>query len=631
MLLVDDRLKAARDHALAGRHDNAALLYESILDMSPGHSEALSGLIETRLANGDLEGAQSLLSKATAATGQDPGFLTLAAKIALLSQKHEEAEKLVDRALALDPFHPQAALIKAEFLAAANALPEAEELLNTVRSRNTGDTDILQGIAKLYFAYGLFSPALMVAQEAHALSPDNAALNAFVGQILTVLGDHGKATPFLEKAHLKEPTHPEYLLSLANNAAAIGQVSEALRLANRAKTLFPELMPAWLCYIKIKAERDEAVEALREFAPVAKGAKDRMDATLTLGTAYRLAGEPEKTLQLLEPLLANAARMDEPVRMRLHGILRDAFLSTGQLDKVSATVEISPDAGGVLQPGIAADPDAVKRQLENAAVVIDPGLTNLEFMVLARFVGAIGRGPETPIAGSASLSQLARMFGYRNYLANDVPNAADQSQDISTTLPASQILALPDAVRGGPAGALPYLPVREDYLAKWRAALSEFPRPWIGLSWNEAAPGLTLDTLLPALGQLPGTLVSTVWDHSRKQLEGHPGIIDAGRHFQNLDDLAALIQLLDFVIGPDGLATHAAGAAGRPGLVIVSHTGPWYWYAEDKRCLWYPSLDVVKAPRFGHWAAILPDVTAEIQERLDERLGAAAQTFEDAT
>ncbi|WP_269580939.1 tetratricopeptide repeat protein [Roseibium sp. Sym1] len=609
MLLVDDRLKAAHDHAAAGRHDNAALLYESILDLSPGHPEALCGLIESRLAHGDMEAAQALMANATASSERDPGFLTLAARIALLNDDSRQAEQLTERALALDPLHVQAALLKAEFLAATGELAEVEDLLNGIRARKS-DPDLLLGIARLYFAHGLLGPALVNVQEGLDLAPDNAALNALAGRILTALGDHGKAAPFLETAHLQFPANPDHLIALANNAAATGQLTEALRYAERARTLFPDLMPAWLCYIKVKANRGEATDALRAFAPVAKSAKDRTDAILTLGTAYALAGEPDKTLQLLEPLLAETAQLKPPEKARLFGVLRDAYLSTGQIDKV-------PDlAGPSLHPG---DGD-LNRTLETAAMVIDPDLGNLEFMVLARFLGATGRGLSTPVAGSSAISGLPRLFGYDTYLPNDAPGSTETLPEISGGFPVSQLLGLPAQVRGGLTGKVPYLPVREDLRERWLDALAEFPRPWIGLAWNETAPGLTLEPLLSALPMLPGTLVSTVWDHSRTQLSGRNGIIDAGRHIRQLEDLAALLSVLDLVIAPDGMVLHAAGAAGTPGLALIAHVPPWYWYAEDGRSLWYPSLEVIRAPHSGHWAMLLPDMAEQIGTSLRNRL-----------
>jgi len=618
MILVDDRLNAAREHAAAGRHDNAALLFESVLDISPGHPGALTGLIETRLARGDLQAAQGLLSKATALSEQDAGFLALAAKVALAAENAGEAERLCDRALAIDPFHVQAALLKAEFLATAGALADVEALLNAVRAQSDSP-DILQGVARFYFSIGLFGPALVSAQEAQALSPDDPALNALVGQLLTALEDHVRATPFLQKAHLQDPANPEFLLALANNTAAIGELTEALRLASRATTLFPDMMPAWLSYIRIKAQRGEAEEALRDFAPVARNAKNRTDAMLTLGTAYGLAGEPGKSLQLLAPLQADVSRLDGAERSRLLVVLRDAYLSTGQLAGLPDLL-LKPVCDSLgLQGTAPVGEEALAEQLQTAAMVVDPDMSNLEFMALARFATSTGRGRKTPVIGPAAMSGLVRLFGFETFLPNDARAAAPPETDISAAFPVSLLPGLPPGLRGGLTGTLPYLPVREDLLTRWRDALTEFPRPWIGLAWNEAHPGLTLDALLSGLPELTGTLISTNWDHSRTQLKGRAGIIDAGRHIATLEDLAALVHVLDFVISPDGIALHAAGATGTPGLALTSHVSPWYWAGDAGTSLWYPSLEVLRAPRPGPWATLMPEMASNLETALKDR------------
>ncbi|WP_305984933.1 tetratricopeptide repeat protein [Roseibium sp. MMSF_3544] len=619
MLFVEDRLQAARDHAAAGRHDNAALLLESILDVSPGHSEALTGLIEARLAIGDIAAARAALDKATPASEQNPGFLTLAAKVSLLSENETGAERLVDRALAVDPFHVQAALLKAEFLARSGALADVEDLLNEVRARSENH-DVLHRIASLYFSHGLFGPALAISQQALGLAPEDAHINALVGQVLSALGDHGKAEPFLETAHLKDPANPKFLISIATNSAATGQMSEAMRYAERAKTLYPDLMPAWLCYIKIKSDCGQAVEALKEFAPVAKGAKDRMEATLTLGTAYRLAGEPEKTLQLLEPLLANADHLESPLRAQLTSILKEAYLLTGQLDRLPAILEKPLVASLQISDGEAYDHKDLANGFTSAALIIDPALSNLEFMVMARFLGEPARSRDAPLIGPSARSELAQLFGHRSYIANDIPDAVAPPSDVTIAVPVTQVLALPAVMRGGETGKVPYLPVREDLLERWREALSEFPRPWIGLAWNESPAGLTLDGLLSVLPELSGTRVSAIWDHSRTQLDGHRGIIDAGKHVRHMQDMAALIHALDFVVGPDGIVLHAAGAADTPGIALIPHIAPWYWYSEENRSLWYPSLNVIRAPRAGHWATLLPEMAGELEARIKSRL-----------
>ncbi|WP_299472098.1 tetratricopeptide repeat protein [uncultured Roseibium sp.] len=618
MLLVDDRLKAARDHAAAGRHDNAVLLFESVLDVSPGNVEALAGLIEARLAGGDLEAAQALLLKGASLSGQDVGLLTLAAKVGLLTGDEKEAERLVDRALALDPFHIQAVLLKSEVLADEGRVSEVEDLLNKVRAR-TNDPRILEGIASLYFKHGLFGPALLLAQEAHDLSPLDASSNALVGRILRALGDHGKATLFLETAHLQDPSNLEHLIDLADNSASTGLLSEARRIANRAIALYPAAMPAWLCHISIRAKLGEAAAALKDFAPVAKAAENRMDAMLTLAAAYRLAGQPEKTVQLLDPLLKGGDPLEPAVRARLVNLLHDAYLSAGEIEKVPPILSETVCACLGISNEDSADLETFEDRLDKTAMVIDPGLNSLEFMVMARFIGKAARGFETPVIGPSGMAQLAGLLGYRNYLANDTSEEHGAKQAFSHAVPVSRLLGLPAEIRGGlHSGA--YLPAREQDLHKWRHALQEFPRPWIGIAWNETPTGLALDPLLKALPSSSGTLVSTIWDQGRSQLQGHSGIIDAGKHFQNLEDLAALLQVLDLVVGPDGLVLHAAGAAGTPGLALVENIVPWYWHAEDGKSIWYPSIDVIRAPRSDHWSLVMPMLAQEMAARMTPHL-----------
>jgi len=186
---------------------------------------------------------------------------------------------------------------------------------------------------------------------------------------------------------------------------------------------------------------------------------------------------------------------------------------------------------------------------------------------------------------------------------------------------ASEAVALPDlpALLGmGPEGppAAPYLAVETGRNDRWRQALEDFPRPLVGLVWDEAAPGLTLDTLLGTLGPRPagtGTWVSLVFDARRAHLAAHPAIIDAGARFTDFRDLAAAVAQLDLTVGADGLALHAAGALGRAGMVAVPPQQPWMWAQREGRSLWYPTLRVARQPVPGSWAQALAALRSAVQ------------------
>ncbi|GGB45863.1 hypothetical protein GCM10011316_17470 [Roseibium aquae] len=614
MLLVDDRLTAARDHAKAGRHDNATILYEGILDIAPGHPEALCHLLEQRLLEGDLDGARERMGRATSRTMQDPRFLTLCAKVMMLSGKTEDAERFVDRALALDEAYPDAVMMKAEFLAASGQIPEAEVLLTTLRNHLPANTDVLLAIARLYAGYGLLGPALEVAQDAVRTAPGQANANAFVADLLTRLCDHAKATPFFEKAHLAGPNNPTYLLGLAANCEEVGQTSEALRLAKRATLLFPESVDGWLLYIKIMAGRNEAAEALRAFMPIAKRIPDAAMATLALATAYRLAGHPAQALKLLAPLFSSAQTLGPALRSQAMALMRNSLLATGQVDAAGATLDGPVIAQALrIPPEDIQDPGRLKARLEEAAFVIDPATSNLELMTLIRFARVFSPQKTAHIVGPAALGQLIDLFGFQSFIANDVPTTDPRPGDPKPSFPVSQFTALPAAVRGEVSAPVPYLEADPGRIGRWRTALADYPKPWIGVAWDGDPTKITLDTLMPALTDLGGTLVAVNWDDTRHQLNGRTGILDGGKHFSSLHDLAALSACLDCVIGPDTLALHAAGALQTPGVVVLAFDRPWYWADRDGHCLWYPSIVPVGAPQNGRLATLMPDLVPQIR------------------
>ncbi len=625
MLLVEDQLKAAQVHCEAGRYDNAALICESVLDMAPGHPAALQKLIEVRLELGELEAAQELVRRATARSLRDPDFLCQCAAVFRLSEALADAEAMIDQALALDPDHVEATIAKADHMVGAGKLSEAEDLLSRIQRLNPANAAVVRAMAQLYSAYGLFRPALELAQDALSMAPKAVEMKALVGEILANLGDSGKAEPFLEDAYLAEPSNPLYMIALANNYLAQGQLTAALRLAKRCVSLFPNLLAAWQIYVRVMIEKGEGRAAFTEFLPVVKRNPNRVDATLSLALAYRQAGLPTQALHLLQPLEKQAERITPEQRRQTMSMVRDCNLSLGRIEAVTSSLADNA-LPQVLELSNAecADNEVLSAVLDRAGFILDAGVTNLEAMALLRFVSPLSKGREAVVAGPSSLEQLARLYGNMAYVPNDL--GFDVGSEVSmppVSIPASILLAFPEKLRGGRCGSGSYLTPEPGRVAKWRRALEAFPKPWVGLAWNSARPGLLLEDMASLRDLLPGTMISVMWDAPRRQLKSVKGVIDAGAHFEALADLAALVSLLDIMIGPDGVALHLAGAIGTPGVVICKPSCPWYWYAENETALWYPSVGVARAEHFGNWADIMgayvSQVAAMAQAQLSQR------------
>ncbi|MBE7244411.1 MAG: hypothetical protein INR63_05630, partial [Actinomycetospora chiangmaiensis] len=172
------------------------------------------------------------------------------------------------------------------------------------------------------------------------------------------------------------------------------------------------------------------------------------------------------------------------------------------------------------------------------------------------------------------------------------------------TLPLSNVLRCFDIEGDWLTDPRPYLTADAALAARWRHALEEHPRPWIGVTWSLDAKGLTIEEIRAAIP--PGaTPVSLMTGEGRHALARWPEAIDAGVRLAGFADMIAAIACLDYVIGPDTAATHLAGAMGVPGMAALGAHQPWHWASRGERALWYPTLRVARQTRPGDWSTVV--------------------------
>lgn len=622
MLLIEDRLEAAKSHLAAGRVDSATLLFESVLDQSPSNVTALRELASLKLRSGDLQKAHNLATEAALHAAGDSDVLTLLAKTKLFSDQEEQASATLDQALAVDPCHPEACKLKAGLLMQQANPRKAEELLGNALERHPDNPDLLAALSELYMQCGIAAPALELSQKALAFAPDRAEFMGLVGAQLAELGDHEKAIGFFERAHLKEPGNALFLIKLADSQIALGELTAAHGLTKRLLSLFPNLLPAWASYAKVMTYRGEAQAGLIEFAAVARQHPERIASVLTLAAAYRIAGNPTQALRFVEPLTRQSATLKPGQKAHLMSLIRDCSLSLGMFDKVAATFpDFDPRAAlglparhGTSEAGShMSQADAeLAAALDSAPLIVDAGLSTLEAMTLLRFRQDTRKaGNVSEILGPSRFAEIVALMENALFSPADVP--ANGATREASAFPLTRALALPEAVRGRITDALPYMHAPEERREIWRRSLETLPRPLVALAWDQTRPGILLQDYRPLIEGFEGTLVSVMWDESRHQLAGWSGVIDAGVHFTSLADLAAVIAETDAIIGPDGIPLHLAGAMGRPGALLTFPNTPWYWYAEDGASAWYPSIAVLKSQSFGNWETKLPELLPEVE------------------
>ena len=83
--------------------------------------------------------------------------------------------------------------------------------------------------------------------------------------------------------------------------------------------------------------------------------------------------------------------------------------------------------------------------------------------------------------------------------------------------------------------------------------------------------------------------------------------------FNDLEGLAALIDVCDIIITCCNITAHLAGSLGKETFLMTpfSMGGLWYWQGKDKS-IWYPSVKIFKQNKYGAWN----DVITNIQKQL---------------
>jgi tetratricopeptide (TPR) repeat protein len=614
MMLVENRLDAAAQHRESGKRENAAALYETVLDISPNHAGALQALAEIRLEEGDAQKASQLALHAAAHGAGADAFVVLATSL-MATNKCDEACEAIEQALAIEPDHTQACQIRAEFMMRSGDVLQAEALLKSALSKKPDDPDLLAGLSGLYGHIKQARAALDLAQATLERAPDKPEYHALLGRVLADLGDHERALDYLSKAHLAAPTDPVVMLYLAGSQASLGLNSEARALAKRMTTIFPELLPAWLLLIQIETHGGDAGKVFAKFLQKIKQHRDKSSALIALASAYRIVGDTATALKLLQPLLEIDGEMGPQQRASVLALARDCMLSCGKLEDVVKTFP-GLDLGAALGLPVLDNNghEHLAAAFCSSDIFIEADISAFETIVLMRFMqtGAANR----LIVGPAHLQEVTDLCGLSTYVPYDLPDASEPKADDRRVVSLAFALGLPAELLRQYQEAPPYIEACEVRRTRWRAALADMSRPLVALTWDKSRPGLLLDDCRTLFEGFEGTVISVVWDEARHQMNGWPDMIDAGVHFDSLADLAALLSEVDLVIGPDAIALHVAGAMARPATLLTRPARPWYWHHEEGRAKWYPSVHVVETAVFGNWAELAESVAPRVGELL---------------
>ena len=85
---------------------------------------------------------------------------------------------------------------------------------------------------------------------------------------------------------------------------------------------------------------------------------------------------------------------------------------------------------------------------------------------------------------------------------------------------------------------------------------------------------------------------------------------------EDLDGLAALIEVCDLVISITNVTVHMAGALAKDTFVLLHHVSLYYWLLERKDSVWYPSMTLYRQPTLDDWDSVYVSIRRDLETRL---------------
>jgi tetratricopeptide (TPR) repeat protein len=599
-----------------GRCEEALASYDRALALQPDYAEALynRGVVLRRLAR---------LPEAFAAFGR------------ALSVKPDYVEALYNRACVLR-----------EVGRPAEALGDFDRALAI--TANEAEVHNHRGLALLDL--GRMGEALAAFDRAVAIRPDYAVALNNRANALQDLQRPDEALASYDRALAARPDYAEALYNRAGALRKLQRPAEALASYEAALAIRPDHVDALINRGVVLRELQRPAEALASYKAALALWGDNADALYNHGNALRDLQRPVEAVASYEAALAS--KPDHPDALNNRG------LALAELQRTAEAIASYDRA-------IALRPDFTEAYWNRGWSYLlsgdcDRGWPDLEWRWRIEgappwrrdFAQALWLG-EAPLIGKTILLHGEQGFGDDLQFVRYVPCVADLARKVILEVPA-QLTALFARVPGPasiiPRGAklpdfdchcplaslplafktrldtipaaMPYLSAAEERLAKWRARLPSAGRRRVGVVWagspkfkgdqTRSIGFARLSPLLSLAGIEFFSLQKDLRPGDREAMQAYPQLTHLGDAIEDFADTAAIISLLDLVIGSDTSVVHLVGALGKPIWILLQYAADWRWLLDRSDNPWYPTARLFRQPVSGDWASVIEAVQAAL-------------------
>jgi ADP-heptose:LPS heptosyltransferase len=86
---------------------------------------------------------------------------------------------------------------------------------------------------------------------------------------------------------------------------------------------------------------------------------------------------------------------------------------------------------------------------------------------------------------------------------------------------------------------------------------------------------------------------------------------------EDLDGLAALIEMCDLVVSTSNVTIHMAGALAKETWVLLPYVANFWWLLDRTDSIWYPTIKLYRQKSLNDWAEIFPLIRKDLQNKFE--------------
>ena len=96
-------------------------------------------------------------------------------------------------------------------------------------------------------------------------------------------------------------------------------------------------------------------------------------------------------------------------------------------------------------------------------------------------------------------------------------------------------------------------------------------------------------------------------------IETYPQIKDLSLELNTLEDYAKYVNSMDLIISIDSEVLHLAGCLNIPAMAILPFDAEWYWFDNQNKTEWYPSIELFRQNLGEDWAGIINQIIEKVK------------------